>query len=220
MAMAHGLPIVSTPAGAEDLALQDGVNALLADNVTRFAAAVAQVYQDGQLWQSLADHGRSYIAMEFSPARAEQGIQRAMEVLRTTQLAARARGHHWSVRIVEGLQPAILTEAESNVSRTMERRILGYTEYAERLLDAGRPMEARSQLRHVFSFLRGPLPEHPFFARIWMALEQCYRELGEPERGRQCGQEALRFIPEFNPRMARAWTGGRDAPAAMPAKRA
>lgn len=218
MAMAHGLPVVSTAAGAEGMALTDGVNALMADTAVKFAAAVVQVYNDGRLWQSLASKGRGHIEQEFSPERAQEGIKHALQILRTTRAASEDKNHRWSIRIVEELQPQILSEAEYKAAQSLELRILTYADYAERLLTAGRPAEARDQLRHIFSFLRGTLPEHPFFARVWMALEQCYRELGEPERSRRCGQEALRFIPEFNPRLAQVGSGGRRTPASVPAR--
>lgn len=56
-AWAAGVPVVSTPLGAEGLAAVDGVDALLAADATSFAAALCRVIEDDDLCARLRDNG-------------------------------------------------------------------------------------------------------------------------------------------------------------------
>jgi polysaccharide biosynthesis protein PslH len=64
-AMAMGKAIVSTRIGAEGIALQDGVNALLADTPADFAAAVCRLLQDRALRQRLGRAARELVEREY-----------------------------------------------------------------------------------------------------------------------------------------------------------
>ena len=57
-ALAHGLPVVTTPVGAEGMDLRDGEDVLVADGAEAFAVAVVRAYTDAQLWQRLREGGR------------------------------------------------------------------------------------------------------------------------------------------------------------------
>jgi GT2 family glycosyltransferase/glycosyltransferase involved in cell wall biosynthesis len=65
-AMAHGVPIVTTPIGAEGLNMTDGESALIADGVPGFVAATQRLYGDEALWQRLSAAGLAKIDTEFS----------------------------------------------------------------------------------------------------------------------------------------------------------
>ncbi|MGH9942235.1 MAG: glycosyltransferase [Pyrinomonadaceae bacterium] len=65
--LAYGLPVVTTAIGAESMGLEHGAEALITDDPRDFAAAVARLYRDGELWQRLADNGRRHIEQHFSP---------------------------------------------------------------------------------------------------------------------------------------------------------
>ena len=67
MAMAMGLPVVTTSIGAEGMGLVDGVNALIADDEEAFASAVLRVYHDDDLWESLSAEGVRHVGREWSP---------------------------------------------------------------------------------------------------------------------------------------------------------
>lgn len=64
--MAHGVPVVATTLAAEGMALQDGVDVLLADTADAFAAAVLRVWRDEKLWQQLSEGGLRNIEQHFS----------------------------------------------------------------------------------------------------------------------------------------------------------
>ncbi len=65
--LAHGLPVVTTRIGAEGMELENGHDALVADGAEAFAAEVARLYRDSELWASLARNGRRTIARRYSP---------------------------------------------------------------------------------------------------------------------------------------------------------
>ena len=67
MAMAMGLPVVTTSIGAEGMGLVDGVNALIADDEEGFAGAVLRLYHDDALWESLSAEGVRHVGREWSP---------------------------------------------------------------------------------------------------------------------------------------------------------
>jgi glycosyltransferase involved in cell wall biosynthesis len=69
-AMAAGLPVVATGIAAEAMALNDGVDVLLADTPETMAAAIERAYTDEALWQRLSRGGIENIRAHFSRTRA------------------------------------------------------------------------------------------------------------------------------------------------------
>ncbi len=61
-----GLPIVSTPIGAEGIELRDGENILLAEGAPAFADAVLRVLTDGQTNRKLRDAGRAWVEETYA----------------------------------------------------------------------------------------------------------------------------------------------------------
>lgn len=80
-ALAHGLPVVTTPIGAEGMGLTDGESVLLADAPQAFAAAVVALYTQPELWQRLADNGHQRIAQHFTPEVIAQVINDSIREL-------------------------------------------------------------------------------------------------------------------------------------------
>lgn len=76
--MSHGLPVVLTSMAAEGMHLQDGVNALIANETTGFAEAVMRLYHDEALWLRLSDAGLANVEEHFSLAQARQTLQRVL----------------------------------------------------------------------------------------------------------------------------------------------
>jgi len=67
MAMALGLPVVTTTIGAEGMGLIDGTHVLVADEAEAFAEAVVRLYQDEALWEKLSNEARQLVADHWSP---------------------------------------------------------------------------------------------------------------------------------------------------------
>ena len=88
-AMSHGLPVVATSCAAEGMYTEHGVDILMADEAHRFAAEVVRLYQDRELWQSLAQNGRMNVENHFSVSAARQAV---MGTLESVGLAVSAGG--------------------------------------------------------------------------------------------------------------------------------
>jgi len=61
-----GIPIVSTPLGAEGIETVDGDNILLAEDVSAFADATVRVLTDPALNRRLREHGRTWVESHYS----------------------------------------------------------------------------------------------------------------------------------------------------------
>ncbi len=65
-AMSLGLPVVTTTVGAEGMGMVDGVHGLVRDDPLAFAAAVAEVAADPDLWQRLSRGGLELVRSTLS----------------------------------------------------------------------------------------------------------------------------------------------------------
>lgn len=74
----HGLPLVTTPIGAEGIAGADTVCAIATD-AAAFAHALIALLKDDALWRSRSDAGKALIARGFSPARLSRTLLAALE---------------------------------------------------------------------------------------------------------------------------------------------
>lgn len=86
-ALAHGLPVVTTPVGAEGMGLAHAGSAMIAPTPAAFADAVVELYTRPDVWQRLADCGYEHIARHFTPASIAPVIEDSM----TELLAARSK---------------------------------------------------------------------------------------------------------------------------------
>jgi glycosyltransferase involved in cell wall biosynthesis len=77
-AMSHGIPVVATSLAVEGMYLIDERDVLVADGAAAFAAAVARVYQDRELWQTLADGGMQNVRRYFSFDAARRCLESAL----------------------------------------------------------------------------------------------------------------------------------------------
>jgi len=64
--MSYGLPVVTTPIGAEGMGLVDKKNALISDSPLEFANNVVNLYNDQGLWESLSENSIQNIFDNFS----------------------------------------------------------------------------------------------------------------------------------------------------------
>ena len=66
-AMAHGIPVVTTSIGAEGFGLTHELDVMIADDPAAFAAAVARLYSEKELWERVAHNSRLRIENHFTP---------------------------------------------------------------------------------------------------------------------------------------------------------
>lgn len=77
-AMAHGLPLVTTPVGAQGLDALNGVVAITESNA-EFAAEVVRLLGDDAAWQLQADRAWNYAKARFSKQRMRADLLAALE---------------------------------------------------------------------------------------------------------------------------------------------
>jgi glycosyltransferase involved in cell wall biosynthesis len=77
-ALSFGVPVVTTSIGAEGMGMEDGCQALIADDAGRFADAVISLYLDPALWQRLSDNGIQHVRENFTPEVVEEKVKRAV----------------------------------------------------------------------------------------------------------------------------------------------
>ncbi len=78
-AMAYGLPVASTPCGAEGMDLIDGHDVLIGESAEAFAAQCLRLHQDAGLWQRLSQAGQALVREKHSPAAGLRVLERAIE---------------------------------------------------------------------------------------------------------------------------------------------
>ena len=78
LSMAHGQPVVATPAAVEGMHLRDGVDVLIGADAQGFADAVLRLYEDQLLWKTLARHGIENIERHFSFDAARRALRRVL----------------------------------------------------------------------------------------------------------------------------------------------
>lgn len=78
-ALAFGRPVVSTTLGAEGLAIEPGRQALIEDDLPRFAAAVVALLRDPGRAQALRAAGRRHYEAHFAPAALASAISGMIE---------------------------------------------------------------------------------------------------------------------------------------------
>jgi GT2 family glycosyltransferase len=66
-AMAHGVPVVTTSIGAEGFGLTNEFDVMIGDDPASFAAAVARLYSEKELWERVGHNGRLRISKHFTP---------------------------------------------------------------------------------------------------------------------------------------------------------
>ncbi len=89
-AMAYGLPVVSTPCGAEGMSLIDGEDVLIAETAAEFAQACLRLHRDPALWGQLSEAGQRLVQAKHSLAMGEQVLDQAIETALRHKLDLRA----------------------------------------------------------------------------------------------------------------------------------
>jgi GT2 family glycosyltransferase len=74
MSMAHGQPVVATPAAAEGMFAEHERELLIAENAESFAHQVVRLYQDDELWNRLSDASVQNVENHFSMAAARESL--------------------------------------------------------------------------------------------------------------------------------------------------
>jgi GT2 family glycosyltransferase len=82
LSMAHGQPVVATPAAIEGMHLRDGEDVLVGADAQAFADAILRLYDDEVLWNTLARHGIENVERHFSFDAAREALRRVLGTTR------------------------------------------------------------------------------------------------------------------------------------------
>jgi glycosyltransferase involved in cell wall biosynthesis len=77
-ALSLGLPVVTTPIGAEGMNLQSGRNAMVCEEPRDFAAAVVRLLRDDDLWRLLSLNGITTAQCDYGLDTAREQIRKAL----------------------------------------------------------------------------------------------------------------------------------------------
>lgn len=83
-ALSRGVPVVTTPVGAEGMGLRHGEQALVATTAEEFAAAVVRLHSDRALWERIAAAGRAHIESQLGLEAARAGIRQTLAAVAVT----------------------------------------------------------------------------------------------------------------------------------------
>lgn len=78
-ALSAGLPVVTTPIGAEGLHATDGEHLLIGQDAEEVAARTISILTDGELWEHLSQAGQRLAAEAYSPALMESRLRALLE---------------------------------------------------------------------------------------------------------------------------------------------
>lgn len=80
-AMSYGIPVVTTPVGAEGFGVTNGLELMIADDAESFAGAIERLYTRKELWESIARNSRLHIKKHFTPKVIAETINRSIRDL-------------------------------------------------------------------------------------------------------------------------------------------
>jgi GT2 family glycosyltransferase/SAM-dependent methyltransferase len=86
--LAAGLPVVTTPVGAEGLDAQDNVQMLIGEDAEAIAERIMRVIEDDALWQSLSRGGQELVAERCSLEILDQRLSEALSPSETQSPAS------------------------------------------------------------------------------------------------------------------------------------
>ena len=192
-ALACGLPIVTTSVGAEGLQLQDGHHALLADTPSTFADAVIRLLTQPDLWRSLSANGKIYVNAEFSREHLAACLHKILYRLANLVPKREIPSELFSYRRIEEAQPEVLSFDPAAYRLVL--RTVGYWQQGAAQLSSGNPREALDQFRHIFTSVRGALPDTILHRRLLTDMAAAYSALDDPSSATRCQNEQGRLVP-------------------------
>jgi GT2 family glycosyltransferase/SAM-dependent methyltransferase/glycosyltransferase involved in cell wall biosynthesis len=192
-ALAHGLPVITTSVGAEGLRLVNRENALIADSAKEFSDCILGLSVDAVLWKQLSENGRALAARNFSQAALSARFHAILDSLSGVTPKRNASRELDSYREVERLHPETLTSRPPCYRLAL--RTLGYWQLGAQALAAGDHARALRQFRHVFTAVRGALPDNAFYRRLLSDMAEAYRSLGAASSSTRCRKELGRLVP-------------------------
>ena len=89
-AMAVGLPVVTTPIGAEGMSLTDEKNILIAESAEQFADSIVRLYTEETLWNRISYNGLKFAENAWG---VEAAYQNLVNILNSMNITPSERRH-------------------------------------------------------------------------------------------------------------------------------
>lgn len=182
LSMSYGLPVVTTPYGAQSLAAENELVLFSCEKSEEIAAAIVRLCIDDGLWQRMSDASRQHSAQQFSVQSLRRGIHEFIATTSRLDLRRKSKPQ-FSCRMIDQEYPELSTCDRPEFVR--ERRIAAYIDQGENLVRCNEYRAAARQFRHACSLLQIEQPVH-FVEKIKNGLNHCYRALGDSARVASC----------------------------------
>jgi GT2 family glycosyltransferase len=147
MAMAAGLPVVTTSIGAEGIENRGEKRLLVADDPGEFADKVVRLYTDHTLWQGLSKNAKTYANANYSPATIRRRLHHILDKAYPVNFEERAR---------LALKPPV---GDLTFGQVLVRSL-----FPDRT--------KRGELRLIYSTSRRAISEHGFRTYLRMCVEK------------------------------------------------
>lgn len=191
-AMIHGVPVVTTSVGAEGLQTRHGEHVLIADTAENFSNALLHLAGDELLWTRLAEEGREFIRRSFSQEHLRSQLSRILNRLYHLKPKTLDSRFLPSYREVESRVPEILSQEP--IRYRLVLRTLAYWQIGKRDLEAGRADAALASFRHIFTSVRGMLPDTVLHRQLLLDMARAYRSIGNSGGALRCDSELRNLV--------------------------
>jgi hypothetical protein len=79
--MAHGLPVVASPIGAEGIAAEDGGEILIARTTDEWTETITRLHADDALWTRISARGRALVERDHSFAAVRRAVDELLDLI-------------------------------------------------------------------------------------------------------------------------------------------
>ena len=167
VAMAHGIPVLTTPAGSQSLGAINGTHLLCEDDYLKLAQSTVELYHNEQLWNMLSDNAMGLIRNN-SLERVESALRQVLLWVSEQPVKIGEPMMSWSTR--RGIQ---------NGKRSQQHRagiVESFIAAGCLAFQNGDPSEAIVQFRHAISLNKSGFREDRSLAPTYLfLLGQMYR---------------------------------------------
>ena len=157
--LAHGLPVVTTTIGGEGLDIVHGEHALIADEASGFAAALAELYANNLAWEALQRAALAHVGQRFSSPSVEARLAEIIRTMRSRVPEIHQAPQTFSVREIED-SPNVQSKGDA---LTPALRFLGHSRRGLELLAQGQSGSACIQFEHAAWYVREAPPAIKFY---------------------------------------------------------
>ena len=183
VALAHGLPVITSSVGAQGLPHHPDLGMVVADTAEDFVCAVSSAYTDSVLWDRLSVSGRAALEIGNSDSQLRVSLHAsikrpilARDFSKSTPL--------FSNRALDVRIPGLQFHLPSHARRT--QRVRAYFFLGQELASSGLMELSLAQLRHALTTIRFGPEASAWLPPILRLMAICYSALGNRDSAERC----------------------------------